>query len=323
MAKTWFDGHSDPTADTVLEQPVVPDPILVLHQQIDSSAAACAPTDSNSASLGNEGGTTMGNEGVTPAGYDDGGTPPGNEGGTPVGYSDGGPVGTEGGVPVGSIEGPSASDPASGTRAQPSFRRLRWVDEASAPPTSFPSTSASVSKGDGNLGMPTLINLHESGLRRSPWIAALKSKSPRAALATLFGLGTMLLGCVHDSSLVAFTSAQSAAYRFEQVNANFDGTCNALLYHVFAVGKEANESYTFKEMLRQDDKAQFVAAIQNKIADHEKRGHWELILRSSMPKKAKTIMAGWSFKRKRFPDGSLTKDKARLCAYGGQQQWGG
>ena len=35
-----------------------------------------------------------------------------------------------------------------------------------------------------------------------------------------------------------------------------------------------------------------------------------------------TIMAIWSFKRKRFPDGTLNKHKARLCAHGGQQQWG-
>ena len=33
-------------------------------------------------------------------------------------------------------------------------------------------------------------------------------------------------------------------------------------------------------------------------------------------------MMVWSFKRKRHPDGRLTKYKARLCCHGGQQQWG-
>ncbi len=33
-------------------------------------------------------------------------------------------------------------------------------------------------------------------------------------------------------------------------------------------------------------------------------------------------MAIWSFKRKRFPDGSLNKHKARLCAHGSQKTWG-
>jgi hypothetical protein len=36
----------------------------------------------------------------------------------------------------------------------------------------------------------------------------------------------------------------------------------------------------------------------------------------------KTIQAIWSFKRKRFPDGSLNKHKAPLCAHSGMQQWG-
>ena len=30
----------------------------------------------------------------------------------------------------------------------------------------------------------------------------------------------------------------------------------------------------------------------------------------------------WSFKRKRYPDGSLNKHKYRLCVHGGQQTWG-
>ena len=41
-----------------------------------------------------------------------------------------------------------------------------------------------------------------------------------------------------------------------------------------------------------------------------------------LPIGTETIMAIWSFKRKRFPDGTLNKHKARLCAHGGQQTWG-
>ena len=33
-------------------------------------------------------------------------------------------------------------------------------------------------------------------------------------------------------------------------------------------------------------------------------------------------MSIWSFKRKRYPDGTLNKHKARLCAHGGMQTWG-
>ncbi len=36
----------------------------------------------------------------------------------------------------------------------------------------------------------------------------------------------------------------------------------------------------------------------------------------------KPLLAIWSFKRKCFPDGTLNKHKAQLCAHGGQQTWG-
>ena len=41
-----------------------------------------------------------------------------------------------------------------------------------------------------------------------------------------------------------------------------------------------------------------------------------------MPKDTKPIRSVWSFKRKRRPDGSLLKHKARLCAHGGMQVYG-
>ena len=44
--------------------------------------------------------------------------------------------------------------------------------------------------------------------------------------------------------------------------------------------------------------------------------------RDDMPAGAKTITAIWYFKRKRCPDGSLIKHKARICAHGRQQTWG-
>ena len=62
--------------------------------------------------------------------------------------------------------------------------------------------------------------------------------------------------------------------------------------------------------------------MEIKINDHEAHCHWDLMLFTDLPLGLKTIMAIWSFKRKRFPDGMLNKHKARLCAHGGQQTWG-
>ena len=47
---------------------------------------------------------------------------------------------------------------------------------------------------------------------------------------------------------------------------------------------------------------------------------WEVLPKSSLPTSAHIIRLIWSFKRKRNPFGDLTKNKARLCVYGGVQQ---
>ena len=107
-----------------------------------------------------------------------------------------------------------------------------------------------VLEGEGALGMPMIVNLQESGLGRSARIAG---KSPegtlkQSVLTTLFCFGAILSSAATGTT-AAFTAAQSAAYQFKQANENFDSTCNGILYHVYSAAKEANESYTFKEML--------------------------------------------------------------------------
>ncbi len=42
----------------------------------------------------------------------------------------------------------------------------------------------------------------------------------------------------------------------------------------------------------------------------------------NIPKDTKTIMSIWSSKHKRYPDGTLNKHKAHLCAHGRMQTWG-
>ena len=74
-------------------------------------------------------------------------------------------------------------------------------------------------------------------------------------------------------------------------------------------------------MLQQDDRNLFVEAMTKEIGDHTKRKYWEIVPRFQMPQGIKQIMAIWSFKRKQYPNGTLNKHKARLCAHGGQPQW--
>jgi hypothetical protein len=93
-------------------------------------------------------------------------------------------------------------------------------------------------------------------------------------------------------------------------------------HHIHAFTTIDNESYTYSQMLWQDDYTEFFHTMEVELDDHETRKHWSLMLQSDMPVETKTFMTIWSFKCKRFSAGSLNKHKARLCAHGGQQTWG-
>ena len=76
----------------------------------------------------------------------------------------------------------------------------------------------------------------------------------------------------------------------------------------------SNETFTYKQAMHEKDYQEFVKAMIKEVDDHKNRNHWTIMNCRNMPPDTKTIMAIWSFKRKRFPDGSLNKHKARLCA---------
>jgi len=188
---------------------------------------------------------------------------------------------------------------------------------------------AQASEGDGNESnfMPDIINLESAGHRRSPRLASQQQKNYSLfSAASKFCSTGLVLAAALCSPVEVFSHGQacvnSVVHQCNMVNANFDGTFNEIHHMVLAAGKSNNECYTFREMLKEEDATDFIEAMKVEVAAHEKRDHWEVVKRSSVPFGTKTIQAIWSFKRKRFPDGSINKFKARLCAHGGMQQWG-
>ena len=75
-------------------------------------------------------------------------------------------------------------------------------------------------------------------------------------------------------------------------------------------------------MLRQPVAKDFVQAMMTELEAHEVRDHWTIMLRSDLLPGTKIILAIWSYKRKRCPDGRILKYKAKICAHGGMQKWG-
>ena len=206
-------------------------------------------------------------------------------------------------------------------------------------------------EGDMSNDLPRRINLETSGLRRSarlrnesqsdnsgpaimaytssfrnerPFKTSMKKQrmsfySVFSAVGTLWCFASLSMPHFFDNKCHSFVTRFSNDY--EKINGLFDDTINDVVHHVKAF-TTSNESYTYSKMLKEDDYRDFFQAMLDEIEVHEKREHWTLMERKDMPTGTRTIMAIWSFKRKRYPSGLLNKHKARLCAHGGQQTWG-
>ena len=297
VTKTWFNGISDPSAGTD-----IPNQSNQSNTQAATHSQVNAPVDAPFGSTTDSEDTLNGSENtVADFSLDSAGLLP-SEGGPDISPSEG-------------ISQPTL--PIVPTMDQDEFDATMNQDDIDT--LCFDETSH----------MPPIVDLSSSGLRRSRRIAG---KKPEKHHAISFFTKICALGLVLTTSLWSsepsylYSSAQNLAFAtvnsFHAANQSFDGTLNGIHHMALLAGKENNESYTFKEMIKQEDAADFIQAMIKEADDHETRNHWTVVPRSAKPPEVRTIMAIWSFKRKRFPDGRLNKHKARLCAHGGQQQWG-
>ena len=118
------------------------------------------------------------------------------------------------------------------------------------------------------------------------------------------------------------TITQQVMNRFHEVNELYNGTLDKVHQLLYATDISSNDSFMFRNEMKQDNKLAFVDAMEKEISNNEKGGHWSIVHRDTLPNKARSIKAIWSFKRKRKPDGKLIKHKACLCAHGRMQQSG-
>ena len=222
-------------------------------------------------------------------------------------------------VPEGEKSDEAAKEPSNASTLIP-VPLSQGTEKETLPST--PSNPASMAVSPSSKSdMPPMINIQEGGLRRST----------RQRVATkFFGFITYLCfsSCAGEYVQKQIEgdgraySTQQVLARDELLERNVDGSRNFInpISQCFASLAE-NETYNFAEALKQEDSADFVLAMLKEINDHETKGHWIYRKRAEV-KNLSTIMAIWSFKRKRAPDGTLIKHKARLCAHGGQQRWG-
>ena len=177
----------------------------------------------------------------------------------------------------------------------------------------------------------TFVDLDTLGLRRSDRIAQKPRKTYYGlmilALSTFVESCPQKLGSCYQSRMIEYS---------EFLDTNFDGSQNSKspLAQIYNSTKINNEVFTLKEMLREPDRNEFIKAMHAEVEAIFKEKIWKRIPRNIMEEyyagerkkgvkiEREQLTMIWSFKRKRKPDGTLDKYKARLCCHGGQQEWG-
>jgi hypothetical protein len=105
----------------------------------------------------------------------------------------------------------------------------------------------------------------------------------------------------------------------EAIHVQDDGTTN-FTYPCAFLSNQEKDTLHYGEMLGAEDRPQFVAAMKKEIDGLQ--DILEVVTRTSLPPDVKPLPAIWAFRRKRNPDWTINKWKARINAHGGRQQHG-
>ena len=120
----------------------------------------------------------------------------------------------------------------------------------------------------------------------------------------------------------ATTSAAYLAYVDSDVESDTFGFRDPIVYQA-STKKKTPDLPSYFEAMTGDDREGFVAAMGNEVTELEQKDTWELVRRSIIKAQGrKALPSTWAFRRKRYPDGSIRKLKARLCVRGDQQTHG-
>ena len=88
----------------------------------------------------------------------------------------------------------------------------------------------------------------------------------------------------------------------------------------FSAGANAEDTPRYNEAMHSPDAAGFKAAMDIEMEQLMDKDVWNVVSREkAISEGANIIDTVWAFKRKRYPDGTVKKLKARLCVRGFQQ----
>ena len=119
----------------------------------------------------------------------------------------------------------------------------------------------------------------------------------------------------------ATTTAAYQAYLDVDDETDTYGFRDPIVYQASTKSKKKDPDLpSYFEAMTGDDREGFTEAMGNEVRELEGKHTWDLEKRSTMEAKGrKALPSTWAFRRKRYPDGSIRKLKARLCVRGDKQ----
>jgi hypothetical protein len=93
----------------------------------------------------------------------------------------------------------------------------------------------------------------------------------------------------------------------------------SFLEHIACAAPSNPDVLHYGSMLRDSDRSEFEHDMRREMSDLLRTDTVEITHRKDVPFGLKILSVMWSFRRKRAPDWSILKHKARLCPHGGQQ----
>ncbi len=89
--------------------------------------------------------------------------------------------------------------------------------------------------------------------------------------------------------------------------------------HAYPIVDNKADMLTQSQMLKTNDKANFLSTQPKEIEGLLKMGVFNIKHISTKPNDARLLSSIWSYRRKRSPIGEIIKYKSRLCVDGSQQ----
>lgn len=141
----------------------------------------------------------------------------------------------------------------------------------------------------------------------------------QANLSCLHATSTTTGGTDQPQQHVIKDQFQAMITHIEQLQYHEDGTLNFLYPCAFTTTTDSDTLH-YGDMLRSEDRPQFAEAMQTEMGGLTDM--LKVVRRSDTPPHIKPLPAVWAFKRKRRPDWTILKRKARINVHGGHQQLG-